>query len=107
MKIHNKVRGMFDLDTDFQRINQKPGKDKRLSKGMIKGHVPRLPVAFNPFEVVVRAILGQQISIKAATTLAVRVAKKAGLETDHEFPPGLDYLFPNASELLRLRLNEL
>ena len=39
--------------------------------------------------------------------MAARVAEKAGLKTDRNFPPGLDYFFPNAPELLKLQLNEL
>ena len=73
----------------------------------MSGHVPRLPIAFSPFEFVVRAILGQQISVKAATTLAARVAKKAAIKSDSSCPPGLDFFFPDPSELLALELDEL
>jgi AraC family transcriptional regulator of adaptative response / DNA-3-methyladenine glycosylase II len=106
-EVHNRVSKMFDLDRDFAKINQKFSKDKLLSKGMEKGHVPRLPIAFNSFEFVVRAVLGQQISVKAATTLAARIARKAKLESGNEFPSGLDYFFPNLSELLKMELNEI
>jgi 3-methyladenine DNA glycosylase/8-oxoguanine DNA glycosylase len=106
-KIHSKVRRMFDLDRDFTNINQKFTKDHRLLKGMESGHVPRLPIAFQPFEFVVRAVLGQQISVKAATTLAARVAGKAQLKTGIGFSPGLDYFFPDPSELLCLELDGL
>jgi 3-methyladenine DNA glycosylase/8-oxoguanine DNA glycosylase len=106
-KIDKQVRKMFDLDTDFTLINQKFQKDKRLSKGMETGHVPRLPMAFYPFEFVVRAILGQQISVKAATTLAARVAGKAALNSDNWFPPGLDYFFPDPLEILKTGLDGL
>ena len=103
-QIHNRVRKMFDLDTDFTKINQKFSEDKLLSKGMENGHVPRLPIAFESFEFVVRAVLGQQISVKAATTLAARIAGKAQLKSGNDFPFGLDYFFPNPSELLKLEL---
>ena len=107
MDIHNRVRRVFDLDTDFRLINERLSKDRLLSKGMVNGHAPRLPVAFDPFEFVVRAVLGQQISVKAATTLAARVAKKAAIKSDNSFPHGLDYFFPNPSELLTLALDGL
>jgi len=106
MKISDRIRKMFDLDTDFRVINEKFSKDTLLSKGIVSGHVPRLPIAFNPFEFVVRAVLGQQISVKAATTLAARVAKKAAIKSDR-FPHGLDYFFPNPAELLELDLDEI
>ncbi|WDP91164.1 MAG: DNA-3-methyladenine glycosylase 2 family protein [Desulfobacter sp.] len=98
MEIHNRVRRMFDLDTRFSHINKKFKTDPCLSKGMKEGHVPRLPVAFDAFELCIRAILGQQISVQAASTLASRIAEKAGRKTDN-FPHGLDYFFPGPGEL--------
>lgn len=104
MEIYNRVRLMFDLNTDFSPINTKFMKDKYLSKGMSGGHVPRLPIAFNSFEFCVRAVLGQQISVPAATTLASRIAKKAGPRTEKGFPPGLDHFFPGPEELVKTSL---
>ena len=106
-EIHNRVRKVFDLDTDFFPINERCAKDEHLSKGMVDGHVPRLPAAFDPFEFVVRAILGQQISVQAATTLASRVAVRADLKSDGDYPSGLDCFFPNPFELLELDLDGL
>jgi len=107
MEIYNKVRRMSDLDTDFGPINQKFQSDQFLAKGMTDGHVPRLPIAFYPFEFAVRAILGQQISVKAATTLAARIADAAQIKTGSDFPQGLDYFFPDPSELLKTQLEGL
>ena len=107
MEIHNRVRKVFDLDTDFLLINERCAKDEHLSKGMVEGHVPRLPAAFDPFEFVIRAILGQQISVQAATTLASRVAAKADLKSDGGYPSGLDYFFPNPTEFRHLDLDGL
>ena len=107
MTIHNRVRRMFDLDTNFATINDLFSQDERLSKGMADGHVPRLPVAFDPFELMIRAILGQQITVKAATTIAGRLVQKADKRTDESFPTGLDFFFPNAEELLAMDLDDL
>lgn len=107
MEIYNRVRRMFDLNTDFAPINTRFKKDRLLSRGMPDGHVPRLPVAFAPFEFCVRAILGQQISVQAASTLAARVTEKAGLRTADSFPPGLDYFFPGPGELAAADLGGL
>ncbi len=98
-EIQHRVRRMFDLDTDFAPINEKFQKDTTLCKGMRSGHVPRLPIAFDPFEFCVRAILGQQISVQAATTLAARIAEKTAIKTGERFPSGLDYYFPGPREL--------
>ncbi|MBI9106348.1 MAG: DNA-3-methyladenine glycosylase 2 family protein [Spirochaetales bacterium] len=99
MEIYLRVRRMFDLDTDFSLINKQLEGDQLLSRGMPGGRVPRLPVAFDPFEFLIRAILGQQITIKAATTLAGRIAEKTGNKTGPDFPEDLDYFFPNPEEL--------
>jgi len=105
--IAHRARRMFDIDTDFSVINALFNTDKLLCGGMIEGHAPRLPIAFDPFEFVIRAILGQQISVKAATTLAGRIAKMAKKETRVGFPEGLDYFFPNPDELLTTDLSTI
>ena len=107
MTIYSRVRKMFDIDTDFSTINERFSNDPLLSGGMAKGHVPRLPVAFDPFEFVIRAILGQQISVKAATTLAGRIAQIANRNTPPEFPKGLDYFFPHPEELISMDLSSI
>lgn len=107
MTIYNRVRKMFDVDTDFSTINTQLRSDPVLLRGMVEGHVPRLPVAYDPFEFVVRAVLGQQISIKAATTLAGRIAAKADIPASTYFPQGFTHLFPNAEEFCGLDLSDL
>lgn len=104
MEIYNRVRRMFDLDTDFRVICDLFAGDQILQKGMKEGEVPRLPKAFEPFEFMIRAILGQQVTVKAATTIAGRIAEKAGLQTKAEFPEGLNYFFPQPEELAELDL---
>lgn len=107
MQVHNRVRRMFDLDTDFRAINERFAADAVLSRGMENGHVPRLPVGFDPFEFVIRAILGQQITVKAATTLAGRIAERAGQNTDPTYPDELKRFFPTPEELINLDLDNL
>lgn len=103
-EIRDRVRRMFDLVTDFASVHERLKPDPCLSKGMVNGHVPRLPVTFDPFECCVRAVLGQQISVKAATTLASRIAEKAGLRAENGFPQGLAYYFPGPREILQISL---
>lgn len=107
MEIYQRVRRMFDLQTEFAAINAQLGEDPTLKLGMSCGQVPRLPVAFEPFEFMVRAILGQQITVKAATTLAERIARKANITTPDAYPEGLTHVFPNAQELQRMELSGL
>ena len=61
----------------------------------------RVPGCFEPFEMTVRAVLGQQISVKAATTLVGRFAKTFGtpVETPMEV---LTHAFPSAHDIANL-----
>ncbi len=65
----------------------------------VKGR--RVPGCFEPFETAVRAILGQQITVKAAGTLAGRMAAELGtpVETGIE---GLTCTFPTAADIVAL-----
>jgi AraC family transcriptional regulator of adaptative response / DNA-3-methyladenine glycosylase II len=85
------ARGALDLDADMEAIDAHFARDPALSIGRSKS--ARLPGALDPFEVAVRAVLGQQVTVKAATTLAARLTERFGarIETDVE---GLDRLFP-------------
>ena len=102
--LHARIRRMFDIDRDFTPINACFANDPLLSPGMIDGHVPRLPVAFDPFEYAVRAVLGQQISVQAATTIAGRIARLGAVRCAQGQPAGLDYFFPLPEELAELDL---
>ena len=67
-----RVRRLFDLRAQPERIAQRLGELALLCPGL------RLPGAFDGYEVAIRAVLGQQISVKAATTLAGRFAATFG-----------------------------
>ncbi len=107
MALYNKVRKMFDIDTDISLISSQLSEDHRLAKGMRNMLAPRLPVAFDPFEFMIRAIVGQQISVSAATTLASRIVERGALETDDTYPSGLDYFFPDIEHFNTMSLEEL
>jgi AraC family transcriptional regulator of adaptative response / DNA-3-methyladenine glycosylase II len=66
----------------------------------------RVPGAFDGFELGVRAILGQQVSVKAATTIAGRWARAfgTGLATPY---PGLDRITPAAPQLAGISSDEI
>lgn len=58
----------------------------------------RLPGAFDAFELGVRAILGQQVTVQAARTLAHRLVQRFGAPIETPFAD-LDRLFPDAPRL--------
>lgn len=77
-----RVRRMFDLDADMQLIHQHLKKHEKLAQVIEKFPGLRLPGCWDIFEFSIRAILGQQISVKGATTLAQRIAEKYGANAD-------------------------
>ena len=92
------LRGMFDLDADMETIDAALAKDARLSARVADEPGVRIVGALNGFELAVRAVLGQQISVAGATTLCARLAERFG-DTLDGAPHGLTRLFPSAQNL--------
>jgi AraC family transcriptional regulator of adaptative response / DNA-3-methyladenine glycosylase II len=108
--IVQQVRGLFDLDASADDIGRVLSADKALSALLKNNPGVRVPGAWDGFELTVRAILGQQVSVSAATTLAGRIADRYGkrIESPVEglrHPP--NRLFPQPEELVRARLERL
>lgn len=89
------LRALFDLDAHPAAVAEHLGRDRRLRSLVRQRPGLRLPGAFDGFEVAVRAILGQQVTVKGASTLAGRFAEALGtpIETPHA---ELRVLFPDA-----------
>ena len=66
----------------------------------------RLPGAFDPFELALRAILGQQVTVKAARTLATRFVAAFGTEAASPFSE-LTRAFPSAARVASLSRDEI
>ena len=73
-----RVRALFDLDARPDVIARHLRKDARLTSAVNANPGLRVPGAFNGFEMGVRAILGQQVTVKAATTIAGRFVEAFG-----------------------------
>lgn len=92
------TRRMFDLDARPDLIDDHLRQDPRLRSCVERQPGLRVVGSFDGFEVAVRAILGQQVTVKGATTLSGRLVKRFG--TEHATPcPGVCHLFPPASIL--------
>lgn len=59
----------------------------------------RVPKSWDPFETAVRILLGQQVTVSGATTLAGRLVEAFGQPVDGLAPLGLTHLFPSALRL--------
>jgi AraC family transcriptional regulator of adaptative response / DNA-3-methyladenine glycosylase II len=108
-EVIQRMRGLFDLDAPVTEIGLVLGRDKRLRRQLRKHPGVRVPGAWNGFELTVRAILGQQVSVKAATTLAGRIALRYGepLRIAGHDDPALTHVFPPPERLRLARLNNL
>ena len=109
-EIVQRSREVFDLDAPIDEIATTLKGDEAL-RGLIgKSAGIRVPGAWDGFELAIRAILGQQISVKAATTLAGRIAEQYGeklsLSSDLT-ETGLSRIFPTAERLMRARFNNI
>ncbi|MGS8561372.1 DNA-3-methyladenine glycosylase family protein, partial [Salmonella enterica] len=74
----NKLRRMFDLDASPPSIGDALKESPVLRPLLRKRPGLRLPGGWDGFEIAVRAILGQQVSVAAARTLATRIVHKFG-----------------------------
>lgn len=82
-----RVRALLDLDADPGPINA------ALHAAFPGGDGLRVPGAWDGFELAVRAVLGQQITVAAARTLAQRLVERFGEPVETPWP-GLGRLFP-------------
>jgi len=72
------LRRLFDLDADPGVIGAHLGHDAALSARVVAVPGLRVPGTLDGFELALRAVLGQQISVKAATTLFARLIDRFG-----------------------------
>jgi len=73
-----RARRVFDLGADPEIIREHLRRDRELRPWVDRCPALRVPGAWNGFELAMRAIIGQQISVAAATTITGRVASRWG-----------------------------
>lgn len=109
-EIVQRSREMFDLDAPISEISTTLKRDQSLQGLIRKSPGTRVPGAWDGFELMIRAILGQQISVKAATTLAGRIADQYGERlslSDESGDVGLRRIFPSADRLRHARFSNI
>jgi DNA-3-methyladenine glycosylase II len=87
--VQGRTKQIFKSDVSTLPIETFLGRDKWLASFIARQPGLRVPGGWSAFEIAVRAILGQQISVSAATTLMGRLVRLAGTclsETDWLFP---------------------
>jgi AraC family transcriptional regulator, regulatory protein of adaptative response / DNA-3-methyladenine glycosylase II len=100
MQLLARLRRLFDLEASPEQIAAQLGELALPHPGL------RVPGSFDGFEMALRAIIGQQISVKAATTYAARLTKRFGKSVQNPVP-GLTHLSPTPSALAGATVEDL
>ncbi|MGD2089918.1 MAG: DNA-3-methyladenine glycosylase 2 family protein [Candidatus Aminicenantes bacterium] len=99
MNIVHRVRRIFDLEADplfiFNHLKKDPGLSPIISS--FPGF--RIPGGWDNFEIALRTIIGQQVSIPAANTITGRLVQRYGTPIHDSFIPGITHLFPGPETL--------
>lgn len=96
-----RVRRMFDLDADPHVIATHLSHDARLAPLLRARPGLRLPSGWDGFEIAVRAVIGQQVSVAAARTLTARLSQRFGAALPDAFAAqGFAHLFPTPEALV-------
>ena len=105
-KIVDRLQGMFDLNANGAAIDDQLQQDSLFHHRFQPG--VRIPGAWDAFELAVRAIVGQQVSVAAANTLFGRIVAHYGvpLSATHA-PSDLRYVFPRPNALAKANLTEV
>ena len=102
----SRTRALFDLDARPDVIAKRLRKDARLAAAVKANPGLRVPGAFNGFEMGLRAILGQQVTVKAAGTIADRLVG-AFAEPMVTPVPGLNRLTPSPARIARASVDDI
>ncbi len=103
--IVDRVRRLFDLDADPREIASHLAHDPRLARALRGRPGIRVPGAWDGFELAVRAILGQQVSVRGATTLCGRLVRLLGDSLPGSKQDALTHLFPGPGALAQADLS--
>jgi AraC family transcriptional regulator of adaptative response / DNA-3-methyladenine glycosylase II len=106
IEVVERIKALFDADADPMPIGDHLRRDAGLTRLVRARPGLRVPGAWDGFELGVRAILGQQISVAGATTLAGRLAQAFGARTSDE-TCGATRLFPTAERLAEADLAKI
>jgi AraC family transcriptional regulator of adaptative response / DNA-3-methyladenine glycosylase II len=105
-RVVRRARHLLDLDADPEAIQAHLSADPKLRPVVARFPGLRVPGSFDGFELAVRAILGQQVSVKAATTLCGRLVAMFGKPLDA--PDGtLTHYFPTPDALAEAPVEQI
>jgi AraC family transcriptional regulator of adaptative response / DNA-3-methyladenine glycosylase II len=97
-----RVRRLFDLDADPREIHATLARDRMLARLLRARPGVRVPGAWDPFELAVRAIVGQQVSVAGARTILGRLAAKHGITAEALAEATIEGMPRRRAETIRL-----
>lgn len=102
-EIVGRVRRLFDLGADIETIEEHLSLDPELGPWVRKHPGLRAPGGWDGFELAIRAVLGQQVSVTAARQLAGKLVALHGkpFPKGAALPAGLTHIFPTAKQIAR------
>jgi len=98
-EVARRVRGIFGLDTDLEAAGGALAGDRVIGPLLAARPGLRVPGTWNPYEIGVRAIVGQQVTVAGASTLAGRLVERHGKRLPAPAARGLTHTFPPPSTL--------
>lgn len=101
------LSNMFGLDADPKPIRRQLAADPWLAPLLKAAPGLRVPGAWSAFELIVRTIVGQQVSVKAATTIVGRLVERAGERIEHHAHAATAWRFPAPHALATVDLNAI
>lgn len=103
-----RIRRQFDLSADPIAITSALSSDPILARLVSVRPGLRVPGGWDGFEIAVRAVLGQQITVKSATRLAGRIVSELGSPIKQPVgPPQLTHIFPRPDQFKLATLAQL
>jgi AraC family transcriptional regulator of adaptative response / DNA-3-methyladenine glycosylase II len=104
-----RVRRVFDLDADVASITAHLARDRMLAPLVARRPGLRVPGGWDGFELAVRAVLGQQVTVEAARRLAGQLVALCGaaVPAGQRTEPGVVRVFPGPAELAAADLTAL
>ena len=104
-----RVRRVFDLAADPSVIGAHLAEDELLAPLIAARPGLRVPGAWDGFELAIRAVLGQQITVSAARGLAAKLVALVGtpIEDARAHAAGLTHVFPSAARVAQADLSRL
>lgn len=101
-ELTRRITNLFDLEAEPEKINARLGGFSLFADSITRTPGMRVPGAFDGFEMAVRSILGQQITVRAATTLSSRFALAFGGKATAPSTPGLSRITPSPEKIATL-----